>query len=170
MAARRGAATTCSAVPWIGRETAERPSRKGVEVSSSVSVPAGKPPRGRTLGTWPLRPDARSARLARRLVSQALEDMSEALRRRAALVTSELVSNGVRHARGGLVLQVHLLRDGVVVAVSDDSPAPPVVRSNSRTLAEDGRGLLIVERISDTIGWARTPTGKVVWAAVRDED
>lgn len=138
-------------------------------MSSSVSVPAREPPRGRSLGEWPLRPDTRSARLARRLVSQAMEGVGEALRRRAALVTSELVSNGVRHARGGLVLQVLALRDGVVVAVSDDSAAPPVVRSGGRQLAEDGRGLLIVERISDQVGWARTPTGKVVWAAVRDE-
>jgi anti-sigma regulatory factor (Ser/Thr protein kinase) len=137
-------------------------------VSSSVSVPAKKPPRGRSLGEWPLRPDARSARLARRLVSQAMEGVGEALKRRAALVTSELVSNGVRHARGGLVLQVIRLADGVVVAVADDSAAPPVVRRSGRALAEDGRGLLIVERISDKIGWARTPTGKVVWAAVLD--
>jgi anti-sigma regulatory factor (Ser/Thr protein kinase) len=99
-----------------------------------------------------------------------MEDGTEALRRRAALVTSELVSNGVRHARGRLVLQVLQLRDGVVVAVADDSVAPPVVRASGHKLAEDGRGLLIVERISDQLGWARTPTGKVVWATVLHED
>jgi anti-sigma regulatory factor (Ser/Thr protein kinase) len=99
-----------------------------------------------------------------------MDGVGEALKRRAALITTELVSNGVRHARGGLVLQVLQLRDGVVVSVADDSAAPPVVRSAGRALAEDGRGLLIVERISDEVGWARTPTGKVVWAAVRDED
>jgi anti-sigma regulatory factor (Ser/Thr protein kinase) len=108
--------------------------------------------------------------LARRLVHQATEGVGEALRRRVALVTSELVANGVRHARGGLVLQVLQLRHGVVVAVADGSPAPPVVRRADRALAEDGRGLLIVERISDEVGWARTPTGKVVWAAVLDEE
>jgi anti-sigma regulatory factor (Ser/Thr protein kinase) len=150
--------------------TAERPPRKGVGVSSSVSVPARKPPRGRSLGEWSLRADVHSARLARRLVSQAMEGGAEALRRRAALVTSELVTNGVRHARGRLVLQVLQLRDGVVVTVADDSVAPPVVRTSGHKLAEDGRGLLIVERISDQLGWARTPTGKVVWAAVLHEE
>lgn len=140
-----------------------------MEVSSSISVPAKKPPRGQPLGEWPLRPDARSARLARRLVSQAMGSVGEALKRRAALVTSELVSNGVRHARGGLVLQLLQVDDGVVVAVADDSAAPPVLRRAGRPLAEDGRGLLIVERISDQVGWARTPTGKVVWASVLDE-
>jgi anti-sigma regulatory factor (Ser/Thr protein kinase) len=99
-----------------------------------------------------------------------MEGAGETVRRRAALVTSELVSNGVRHARGGLVLQVARLRDGVVVAVADDSAAPPVVQAAGRALAEGGRGLLIVERISDQLGWARTPTGKVVWAAVLDDE
>jgi anti-sigma regulatory factor (Ser/Thr protein kinase) len=99
-----------------------------------------------------------------------MEGGREPLRRKATLVTSELVSNGLRHARGGLVLQVLALPDGVVVAVADDSPAPPVVRANAHKLAEDGRGLLIVERISDQLGWARTPTGKVVWAAVLDDE
>jgi anti-sigma regulatory factor (Ser/Thr protein kinase) len=141
-----------------------------VEVSSSLSVPAKKPPPGQSLGEWPLRPDARSAGLARRLVSQAMGSVDEALKRRAALVTSELVSNGVRHARGGLVLQLLQVDDGVVVAVADDSAAPPVVRPAGHALAEDGRGLLIVGRISDQVGWARTPTGKVVWAAVLDEE
>jgi anti-sigma regulatory factor (Ser/Thr protein kinase) len=56
------------------------------------------------------------------------------------------------------------------VAVADDSPAPPTVRASAHTLAEDGRGLLIVERIADQVGWARTPTGKVVWASVLDDD
>ncbi|HET8616920.1 MAG TPA: ATP-binding protein [Actinomycetales bacterium] len=139
-------------------------------MQSTVSVPAKKPPRGESLGEWPLRPDVRSARLARRLVSQAMDGVGEALKRRAALITSELVSNGVRHARGGLVLQVLQLRRGIVVAVADDSAAPPVVRPAGRKLVEDGRGLLIVERISDELGWARTPTGKVVWASVLDED
>jgi anti-sigma regulatory factor (Ser/Thr protein kinase) len=99
-----------------------------------------------------------------------MEGVGEALRRRATLVTSELVSNGVRHARGGLVLQVLALQDGVVVAVADDSPAPPIVRASAHKLAEDGRGLLIVERIADQLGWARTSTGKVVWASVLDDE
>jgi len=150
--------------------TAVRPTPKGAGVSSSVSVPAKRPPRGRPLGEWPLRPDVRSARLARRLVSQCMEGAGETVRRRVALVTSELVSNGVRHARGGLVLQVARFRDGVVVAVADDSAAPPVVQAAGHALAEGGRGLLIVERISDQLGWARTPTGKVVWAAVLDDE
>lgn len=132
---------------------------------SAVPVPAAQPPTGTSLGAWSLRPEPQSARLARRLVTQAIGGSDDQVRRRAALVTSELVANGVRHARGGMVLSVHRLASGWVVAVADDSHAPPVVRDVGQ-LTEAGRGLMIVERVSTTLGWARTPTGKVVWALV----
>jgi len=137
-------------------------------VPSATPVPAAQPPAGDPLGQWPLRPEAQSARLARRLVTQVMDGADEQVRRRALLVTSELVGNGVRHARGGLVLSVHRLPGGWLVSVADDSPAPPVVRSSAGLLAEDGRGLMIVQRVSETLGWARTPTGKVVWACLPD--
>lgn len=130
---------------------------------TTTPVPAAEPPLGEAIGEWALRPEPSSARLARRLVSQAMDGVDDQLRRRAALVTSELVANGVRHARGGLVLAVHRVGLGWVVSVADDSAAPPLVKEVGR-LAEAGRGLMIVQRVSDTIGWARTPTGKVVWA------
>lgn len=130
---------------------------------TDTPVPAAEPPTGTPLGEWSLRPEPQSARLARRLVSQAIEAGDDQVRRRAALVTSELVANGVRYARGGMVLTVHRLENGWVVAVADDSPAPPLVKDVGQ-LAEAGRGLMIVDRVSDELGWARTPTGKVVWA------
>ncbi len=136
-------------------------------VTTATPVPAAEPPPGHVVGQWPLAPEPRSARLARRLVAQMLHDVDEQVRRRALLVTSELVSNGVRHAHGGLLLALHRHDGGWVVAVSDDSPAPPVVRS-AGSVAEDGRGLLIVQRISEGLGWARTPTGKLVWACIPD--
>jgi len=119
------------------------------------------------LGEWTLRPEAQSARLARRLVSQALNGADEPVRRRAALVTSELIGNGVQHARGGLVLSVHRLGSCWLVSVADDSPAPPLVKPVG-ALTEEGRGMMIVQRVSETFGWARTSTGKVVWACVAD--
>lgn len=114
------------------------------------------------VGRWPLVPQAGSARLARRFVTQAMEDADDRVRRRAALVTSELVANGIRHAHGGLMLQVHRLNRGWLVSVADDSPAPPA-RAAAQPLAEGGRGLLIIQRVGDQLGWARTRTGKVVW-------
>lgn len=137
-------------------------------MESATPVRAAQPPEGALLGQWSLAPEPRSARLARRFVGQLLDDVEEQVRRRALLVTSELVGNGVRHARGGLSLSLHRTTGGWVVVVADDSAAPPVVRAAAGSLAEDGRGLLIVQRISDGLGWARTPTGKVVWAFVSD--
>ncbi len=136
-------------------------------MSSSVPIRAAEPPTGEPRGEWSLRPEAQSARLARRLVAQALQGADEHLRRRAALITSELVGNGVRHARGGMLLSVWRVPAGWVLAVADDSHAPPVVKSVGQ-LTEDGRGLFIVQRISERLGWARTATGKVVWACLGD--
>ena len=134
---------------------------------SPPPVPAAEPPTGDCLGEWTLRPEAQSARLARRLVSQALDGADEQVRRRAALITSELVGNGVLHARGGLMLTVHRLPSGWLVSVADDSAAPPVVKPVG-PLTEEGRGMMIVQRVSESFGWARTSTGKVVWACLAD--
>lgn len=133
-----------------------------------TAVPAAQPPVGEQRGQWSLPPEVRSARVARRLVYQAMDGVDDQVGRRAALITSELVGNGVRHARGGLVLTVQRLARGWVVLVADGNSAPPLVRAVG-SLAEDGRGIMIVERVSDSFGWARTATGKVVWASLVDE-
>jgi anti-sigma regulatory factor (Ser/Thr protein kinase) len=131
-------------------------------------VPAAEPPAGEQVGEWPLRADTSSARLARRLVTQAMDGAHEQALRRVALVTSELVGNSVRHARGGVSVALQRVAKGWLVAVSDDSSAPPVLQHGG-PLSETGRGMLIVARISERLGWARTPTGKVVWAQLGEE-
>src|SRR5215218_2982496 len=73
---------------------------------ATSTLPAAEPPVGVPVGEWILRAEPQSARLARRLVAQALDGTRESLRRRAALVVSELVGNGVRHGRGGLAVVV----------------------------------------------------------------
>lgn len=164
------------AAATVERQTLRSPAtgsaheREGDErqVTAATPVPAAEPPPGQLVGHWPLAPEPRSARLARRLVAQLLGDVEEQVRRRVLLVTSELVGNGVRHARGGLQLTLHRYDGGWVVAVSDDSPAPPVVHAAAGSMSESGRGLMIVQRISGGLGWARTPTGKVVWAYLPD--
>jgi hypothetical protein len=134
---------------------------------SARVIPAAEPPSGLPVGHWPLRPEAASARLARNLVTQAMLGAQDHALRRAALVTSELVTNSVRYGHGGLGLGLQRLRDGWVVSVMDGSSAPPHRRDN-HLYAETGRGMLIVERVSQSIGWALTPTGKVVWAFFAD--
>ena len=138
--------------------------------AASPAVPAllaAKPPAGQPIGEWALRAEPQSARLARRLVAQALHGSRESIRRRATLIVSELVGNGVRHGRGRLAVVVDRLPDGWLVQVRDGSATPPRVRT-STYCDEDGRGMLIVTRMSEDAGWARTPTGKVVWARLAD--
>ncbi|MEH0420289.1 ATP-binding protein [Streptomyces sp. B21-083] len=95
----------------------------------------------------------------------------------ATLALTELVSNVVRHVpdRRATVL---LLRkpggDGVRVEVADTDSRVPVFPGLSTAVdGEGGRGLLIVEAVTDRWGWHRTPphptptyptrTGKTVW-------
>lgn len=96
------------------------------------------------------------------------------------LVVSELVTNAVQVSRaGGHLAPVRLWllagRARVLVLVWDASPLPPVAISTGED-AENGRGLLLVDAISERWGFyfpgehgpatAAGQHGKVVWAAL----
>jgi PAS domain S-box-containing protein len=82
-----------------------------------------------------------------------------------ALITSELVTNAMVH--GGSPVELRLERTGsrVVVLVEDDTvgalPAPRRPSDDD----EHGRGLHIVEALSDEWGMRETDRGKCVWSA-----
>jgi anti-sigma regulatory factor (Ser/Thr protein kinase) len=88
------------------------------------------------------------------------------------IVVSELLSNALRHARprpGGWPVRLGLLEiwpsAAVLCVVADPSPAAPVP-GRAGYLAESGRGLHVVEELSDRWGYATAGhRGKVVWAA-----
>ncbi len=94
----------------------------------------------------------------------------------AAVVVSELVSNALRYgltSPRGRSLSPHpiwlgLLRrgDAVLCAVSDPGRDVPVVKE-ADYFAESGRGLHVIDTLSDSWGWT-TPdhAGKAVWAVV----
>lgn len=90
----------------------------------------------------------------------ACEDPDDA----GALLTSEIVTNAVRHAAGVLSMQIDLsLLDGTVrVSVEDANSLPPVVQARHLD-AISGRGLQLVEALA--AHWGSTPTerGKTVW-------
>jgi anti-sigma regulatory factor (Ser/Thr protein kinase) len=92
----------------------------------------------------------------------------EALADTAELVTSELASNAVQHARlAAFRVSIERLDDQhVKVAVIDRSTAPPV-RQFAADDEDHGRGLALVEAISQRWGTDRMRWGKRVWADLR---
>lgn len=84
----------------------------------------------------------------------------------AELIVTELVSNGVRHARTDLEVRVGLRHRQLHLSVRDGSPNLPVRGATGETLAESGRGLLVVEALTHRWGCTPVPDGKVVWATL----
>lgn len=81
----------------------------------------------------------------------------------AALLTSEVVTNAVRHTRSAEVT-VRAERDGdhFVVQVLDGSAREPTVLTPD-PWSERGRGMALVAAIAAEWGVAPHPSGKVVW-------
>ena len=85
----------------------------------------------------------------------------------AVLLTSELATNAVQHARSAFDVTMTRQANAIRVAVADDSQRLPSLRENV-PYGEGGRGLLIVEAVSSEWGAEPVPgDGKVVWFAVR---
>uniref|UniRef100_A0AAU2JMJ5 ATP-binding protein n=1 Tax=Streptomyces sp. NBC_00049 TaxID=2903617 RepID=A0AAU2JMJ5_9ACTN len=81
----------------------------------------------------------------------------------AELALTELVANVVRHVPGrGCGVLILRRPGGLRVEVSDGShrPARP---ARGAALAEGGRGLLLVEAVTDRWGTVPLPSGKTVW-------
>ena len=91
----------------------------------------------------------------------------------AELVVTELITNAVRASReAGRVSAVRLwlLSDSaqILILVGDASPRPPVLTDASDE-AEHGRGLMLVDAVSEQWGWysREDSDGKFVWAITR---
>ncbi|MBL8929763.1 MAG: SpoIIE family protein phosphatase [Kineosporiaceae bacterium] len=111
-----------------------------------------------------LPPRAHSVGEARRLAREALTEWGVARRRdEIVLAVSELVTNAVTHAETSLTLQLEVLERAVRVTVVDQSPALPE-HQLAEPAEEHGRGVHLVELVSDRWGATITPDGKCVWA------
>jgi hypothetical protein len=125
----------------------------------------------------PLSRGPQSARSARRLTRNTLREWGLAfLAEDAEAIVGEFVANAVTHAAamselsrkqvpenlGGLRL---LRRAGeVICAVLDPSDSAPVLRAPA-SVEECGRGLQMVDALSDVWGWSPVAgRGKAVWA------
>jgi anti-sigma regulatory factor (Ser/Thr protein kinase) len=83
----------------------------------------------------------------------------------STVVVSELVTNALRHATGPIVLIVARRLDRVVVSVEDTSERP-VDPYPAEPMSESGRGLEVVEQLSESWGEQALEHGKRVWAEV----
>ena len=128
--------------------------------------------------TLHLPPLTSSVPQARRFVVQLLEQWSlEELADTVALLTSELVSNAVLHARTDIVVTAVDLGGAVQVDVSDLSPVAPVQRRHTAD-ATTGRGVQLLEQLARSWEVLRHDGGKTVrftvdgssdpWAAFLD--
>jgi anti-sigma regulatory factor (Ser/Thr protein kinase) len=110
---------------------------------------------------------------ARLHARQVLWEWGFRLGENAELLVTELVTNAVKASRAmtqAFPVRLWLASDSaqVLILVSDASPQPPV-RMDTSDEAENGRGLMVVEAISEQWGWyfREGKDGKVVWATVR---
>jgi anti-sigma regulatory factor (Ser/Thr protein kinase) len=84
----------------------------------------------------------------------------------AELVVSELTANAVLHGECPSVLRIYALGDCLLIEVEDNSAEQPVMGPPLKDNVEtSGRGLRLVEALSDNFGFTPLPArGKVVWA------
>jgi anti-sigma regulatory factor (Ser/Thr protein kinase) len=84
----------------------------------------------------------------------------------AVLLTSELVTNAIRHEVTGIVMLAITCSSGQLrVDVHDTSRALPML-VDAPVDAETGRGLMLVSTLSAEWGFYRTPAGKAVYFTI----
>jgi len=98
---------------------------------------------------------------ARRFVRDALRGEPGATVDAAELMACELVTNCIRHARTGFEVAIDSGAT-IRVAVSDTGGGHPHMK-NPPVQAPSGRGLRIVDGMSDEWGVSGSDSGKTVW-------
>jgi anti-sigma regulatory factor (Ser/Thr protein kinase) len=119
--------------------------------------------------SFDLPPDRSSVPVARRVVGEILRAWgAEDHREDAALLACELVANVADHVGGDDSFELSLeLSDGWLrVAVADGSAIRPVIRrlrEDDEGTGPRGRGLVLIEALSDRWGADEHRGGKRVW-------
>jgi anti-sigma regulatory factor (Ser/Thr protein kinase) len=116
-----------------------------------------------------LDPTPESVRISRELVRSTLDSMDTDLVEVAAILTDEMVTNAVKHGRPPISLAIEGDNEGIVISVADGGPGFPVARAVDRT-AENGRGLVIIDVLSDEWGVVPLYQGKQVWCRLHVRD
>ncbi|MDF6042263.1 ATP-binding protein [Streptomyces sp. JH14] len=113
--------------------------------------------------SWPLRRDPASVPRARRLVTAQLVHWNLAEPADIAeLLVSEAVTNALRHTRGSLRLNLQVRGSRLRCEVEDTEQAGPVRRFVDVD-SEGGRGIELLDQLSEAWGSTSTATGKTMW-------
>ncbi|QOC94167.1 SpoIIE family protein phosphatase [Micromonospora craniellae] len=116
--------------------------------------------------------DRRTPAAARAVVRSVLAEANlDGLLNEALLLTTELSTNAVEHARTELDIEVSADSSGLTVTVSDFASGPVDeltvgvrnVATDITEVAERGRGLLLVDHFASRWGTTYLPSGKGVW-------
>lgn len=109
------------------------------------------------------RQDPRAARAARDFLVRFLpQPQLGDVRDTSELLVSEVVTNALRHTDGAIHLALWRYPDRIRVEVADETSRPPVVGVTD-LLDESGRGVPLMDALSDRWGTAPHGAGKVVW-------
>lgn len=174
------AASVMPAAPtkqWLAQSVHKALEPGGISPYSPIQHACAERGRGDATGfaACTLEDHPQSARAARRFTTTTLRgwEMAE-LVDSVAIIVSELVSNALRYGLTGpqmcpsrpKPIWLGLLRQETVIlcAVFDPGANIPVVKEPDY-LAESGRGLHVIDLLSDSWGWTQPDTtGKAVWA------
>lgn len=103
---------------------------------------------------------------ARALVRDALDDWGlPAIIDDAVLVVTELVTNAVTHGGSAFRLQLSRTSGAFRIEVVDEGAGTPEPQPQDFE-AEGGRGLMLVDAMSNSWGVENVPRGKLVWAEI----
>ncbi len=152
----------------------------GVNTARTASAPKGEPASAApgefgdpTVEEVRLPNLPESARTARALARSALVTrwgLPADLAEDTVLLVSELVGNAVRHTGApALGLRMHRRRGRIRVEVRDPSRGLPCLLP-VHELDVSGRGLFLVDHLSDRWGVDLLPHGKTTWFEMRTED
>lgn len=137
----------------------------------SVRVPAAEPPTPERLALAPhleLPPEPASVAKARAFLAEHVPDEGD-VKDAAVLLTSELATNVVLHARTPMDVAVLADDDTIVLAVTDGSDTlPPGADTVAGPVApgppaEGGRGLRLVDLLATDWGVIARTSGKTIW-------
>ncbi|KAA1419742.1 ATP-binding protein [Mumia zhuanghuii] len=121
----------------------------------------------------PLAPVPESIGIARSTVRAVVAGMDVRVAGDVELLTSELVTNAIRHGGSQIDLEVVLAANCLTVTVHDDGEALPQVGDREVPMeAVSGRGLQLVAQVADSWGVAQVPdrAGKRVWFTMAVDD